>query len=259
MDGSHENVLALLSGCSAQAPMPFDMLVQKSGQMPEAWLRAILDSLFDARAIQRCEITRNGQAQLVLWPTGVISKMVYGKASARDVPQPARDQHKPNTKQKDNPAMKLEKTKVQKMIDLLIKNGSATGKELCAAAVAGAVNPFLGPYLDRGLIVREDGGSARNHVYKIAPGTKPEDLAGRKKATSQPGETAPATAVAATPAAHKSFPAPTKEATTNTTRFRAAFTSDKTLLLLGLGNAPIELSQEQTELLVSFVVQEKCA
>ena len=72
--------------------------------------------------------------------------------------------------------MKLEKTKVQIMHDLLITKGSATGSELCAAAGVGSVKPFLGNYLDRGLIVHEAGGSARNHVYKIAPGVKPEDL-----------------------------------------------------------------------------------
>ena len=71
MDGGHGKVLAMLGGASAVAPMLFDELLERSG-LRATTLQSILDALFEARQIQRCQITRNGQTQLVLWPTGVI-------------------------------------------------------------------------------------------------------------------------------------------------------------------------------------------
>lgn len=70
-----QQILDLLKGSSSQKPMPFNVLVDKSGLLPKT-LNMILDSMYAQHSINQALVTRNGMQQREVWPTGVIEKAV---------------------------------------------------------------------------------------------------------------------------------------------------------------------------------------
>ncbi|SOD42304.1 hypothetical protein [Nitrosovibrio sp. Nv4] len=183
-------ILNLLADSSSQNPMPEAALFLQLDLSAVDYLR-VLTELYDARAINRATIHRDGRTEDYLWPTGMISKINYGRQYIVSTPPPSdRKAEAPITKTQEK-QMEQTISKTQIMLDLLKKNGSATSKELIAASGAASVKPYLEGYFKRGLIVSE--GSYSDKVYSLAPGVKPEDLvpAPRKRATPVSAATSP--------------------------------------------------------------------
>lgn len=74
---THQKILSMLNGYSSQKPMPFDVLVQKSGLLPDT-LRMVLDQMQHTvpATINSAIITKGGVAKTVCWPTGVVTHSI---------------------------------------------------------------------------------------------------------------------------------------------------------------------------------------
>lgn len=71
---THQKILAMLDGYSSVKPMPFDVLVEKSGLLP-ATLRSVLDQMQHSlpASINSAKITDIGGVREVYWPTGMVA------------------------------------------------------------------------------------------------------------------------------------------------------------------------------------------
>ncbi|ARO88145.1 hypothetical protein EBAPG3_010365 [Nitrosospira lacus] len=265
-------ILGCLNGRSAQLPMSFGELTEKTG-IPALPLMEVLQDLFDARAINRATITRDCLTYVVVWPTGMPAKMSFKQftinpkklISAEYKPTAQADNSIP---QSEEHIMEPVKNKAQVILELLAERGKATGRELIAASHASSVRPFIKNHIDLGLIVVD--GDYSNKIYSLAPGvTREELLSDRRRKTAKLPNALPDTSMKPTPADHvadasnmikQPESSPTCAGigmdTLAPPRFRLARTSDKTIMLFGLATEPIELDLEQTQLLINFMSSE---
>lgn len=285
-----ETILAALKGRSAQSPMTVGELATKSG-LPASELELILDRLYDIRAINRCTLTYSGCTTKVVWPTGVVEKIAFGtfainprKPVAAEF-KPAAKADKSTPQKQEQIIMKPEKSRARIMLEIIAEKGVATLKELTEAAGTTSVTPFIKGPVGRGEIIVEGEHGAK--LCRLAPGVTAENLlsGGRKKIImpvplAQTPETtlapisapAPVFGVLARRYPLNPIPQPklVPESISDTaevvdslsradqevpakTRFRVAFTSDKTILLFGLSQEPIELDCEQAQILAGFI------
>lgn len=273
MTTDEEKIMALLKNATWQEPVSFDTLVETmKATLTAVGVQLVLDSLYGSAKINRCKVTRNDCTHLMFWPTGIITKSNFRQYQAPDT-APIRDV-KPLTKKEQS--MKPVTGKARIMLELLIKQGSATAKELCIAADTSAVKPFLPSYFERGLLRSEK--TENGTIYRLAPGVIPEELLREKHvapvdlgqpipepeenresmAVNDPETRSEPVRILYNPLLDprklsKDMHAANGMFAEAERRFRLARTSDETLLLFGLGADPIELNQAQTQLLISFV------
>ncbi|KIO49618.1 hypothetical protein [Nitrosospira sp. NpAV] len=276
-----EKILAALKGCNVQSPMSFTELIEKTG-IPAMSLIVILQDLFDARAINRATVMRDGLTRVMVWPTGVLPKIPFRQFTINPKKSilPDSDQSQKRitpTPKIEEKIMSTEKSKARIILEIIAKQGTATFKQLTDASGASSVSPFIKGYIGRGEIIVEGLPGAKS--CRMAPGVTAESLLSEERKKSTTGllsgefkksitETAPASSAPAQaehvvdttgmiqpwkpvqPEARTSADVPARP------RFRLARTSDQTLMLFGLNAEPIELDLEQTQLLVSFVKNE---
>lgn len=94
-----KEILALMAGCDSRKPIAFDDLVKASGMEP-AKLEAMLEYMFSNAPflVNRAQITRAGQTQMVYWPTGVLVDFNFSvnpKKRPQFTPSPVQRSEKP--------------------------------------------------------------------------------------------------------------------------------------------------------------------
>lgn len=257
---SADRILSLMKNCDSKNPMSLRVLSKKTG-MDIGELHPVIQEMYDTRGINRCVVTKDGITDLMFWPTGVVSKL--------DFKNLLRNYTTKKTELQEKPVVKNEKSKGRIMLEIIANKGTASSKELLAASGASAVKPFIQGYFDRGLL--ESSGAWNNKTYALAPGVTPEQLlsGGKRESVTKaaPAKRSEPQHVVHSVAAPDQIGVaselavderPTKmrfERAPFTRRFRLARTSDATLMLFGLGDEPIELDADQTNLLVKFVTE----
>jgi len=276
-----DKILSLLSGSDYKNPIPLRVLREKACMAMEPLLE-LIEEMYAARSINKCIVSKHGVTQIMVWPTGVPEKVSFKQFSISP-PAPLRTDNispglnAPTTKEPETRHME-QKSKSRIILETISERGSVSGKDLIRISGANTIKPFIRNHVDRGLIVIT--GGVANKTYALAPGVTPEMLLadGRRNGvvnspefegikTGKPNglkstndtvsdeieSVLPITFNAVTHHVNDIVEKVITNRLPTKSRFRLARTSDGTLMLFGLSSDPIELDQEQTELLVKFV------
>lgn len=197
-----QQILDLLNGSSSQKPMPFNVLVDKSGLLPKT-LNMILDTMYAQHSINQAMVTRNGVQQREVWPTGVIEKAVrqdivinpnkrppikpyrHDESSTRTslpaIPVRNFDIEKPQI----NAVVESEKTMNEKpenttpksllILEYIEAHPGCSSLEITKAVGIGSVNAYIKFHIKRGNVLIELGHS-RHNKYSLKAGMTAKDV-----------------------------------------------------------------------------------
>jgi hypothetical protein len=193
MNTTYQDILNMLAGCTSQNPMNFGDLLNKSG-LSLATLTIAIDKMANQlpALIGRCELTKMGVKQVLLWPTGVVNKANWGDFAVNPAKRPvlAPPRRSENIKPKESlmteeikPVVATEpvatvvsetdKPKALKMLEYIQKNPYCNGAMLRKAADAGTVDSYIDGYIKRGEVIKETRGP-RDSRYCLAKGLTAE-------------------------------------------------------------------------------------
>lgn len=284
-----QQILDLLNGSSSQKPMPFNVLVDKSGLLPKT-LNMILDSMYAQHSINQALVTRNGVQQREVWPTGVIEKAVRQDIVINPNKRPPikpyrRDESSTRTslpaipvrnfdieKPQINAVVESEKTMNEKpenttpksllILEYIEAHPGCSSLEITKAVGIGSVNAYIKFHIKRGNVLIELGHS-RHNKYTLKAGLTAKDAYQggiRHKPVRSAGADEIKKSIPTTRAEkvvgviqdeiQSLFP---KEKPAQPSQFRVAYTSDGCLIILGLQFMPIELDAAQTRELIAYV------
>lgn len=294
MNTLREKLLQLMAGTSAQKWMDRRELLAKSGAA-EPELDAALEGLHADRAINRTRIIRGDREIHAIWITGVVAKIPYSQftINPKILPPSGTFTRSDPVVMKEKPMKSHEieqkKSVMQRVLDIIILEPGVTQESIKRRFTKGeqsACNKAFYGLRQRGRIDRkEENGVTRYHPTAIAADhvgharrakadTSPAKLiTGDEARPFQQGEAVTrkekptANDDAGTVNDTTTIPSfllkkpdqhPHETALANVNRFRCAWTSDGTLMLLGINVLPIELTPEQTQTIVKFVREERC-
>jgi hypothetical protein len=201
-----QQILDLLEGSSSQKPMPFNVLVDKSGLLPKT-LTMILDSMYAQRSINQAMLTRYGVQQREVWPTGVIEKAVRMDIVINpNKTPPSGYQTRPYRRDESNfrtslsaipdsdievekpqqpAAVESEKTMNEKpenttpkallILEFIEANPGCSSLEIAKAVNVQSINAYIKFHIKRGNVLIELGHS-RHNKYSLKAGMTAKDI-----------------------------------------------------------------------------------
>lgn len=190
MNNAYQDILKLLNGCTSQKPMTYNDLVNKS-ELSIGTLSVALDRMANQipALINRCEVTKLGVKQMLIWPTAVINKVNWGDFAINTQSRPALAPPRRNENLLNKESLMTDqinaaslaitaapvelsinnKPKALLMLEFIEKNPNCTGSMIRKAADAGTVGSYLNGYIERNEIIKEKHGP-REVTYRLKDG-----------------------------------------------------------------------------------------
>lgn len=186
MNAAKTKLLELLRGHDSKDPSAF-LELANAASLDFDVATSALHELQANGQVNCAQITRNGVAETYYWPTGIIRPVPLRDYKITNTPRrstditirPAEPQPEKGTAVKEPTEKdKTKPSKVSQMLELLLKNGKANGKELCEIAQSTSPNAFLKGYITRGLVKVSDklAGKGLGKTYSLAKGVTREQL-----------------------------------------------------------------------------------
>lgn len=190
---THDLILQHLKGATSQNPVTLEQLVEKTGLLPDT-ISMILDQMHNVvpAVINKVKVIKNGQTQILVWPTGVILSTGWRNFNPGKTPPPKRvetnSHHQPKEPAMDD-TMKAtparasaddEKTPRSLQILRYIEQhpGCSTYEVQKALKITAPVG-YLKPYIAAGYVVSSQNkveGRRPSNSIRLTPGITADEL-----------------------------------------------------------------------------------
>jgi hypothetical protein len=200
----------IMAKSSSQHPASAAKLAEKSG-LDEATVNAVLDLMYDSKAINQAQVTRNDITQRMVWPSGVIvhnhqyrtnqAKSSKGGAALREAHRSTsaiRESLKPQAMPTAGALAEAKQTIAKEetmtkpinpkkdalllMLQCMRDTGGATGSQLRTAAGVKTTQSYIRRPINDGDVVLVKPPIGKRPIYKIALGKTVEEIYAKKGA-----------------------------------------------------------------------------
>jgi len=248
-----DKILELLKGSSRLTPVRGKLLGERCGMTTQA-LDDTLFSMLGKKLIEKDFATLDGITQQVFWLPGSADVI-----PAFITPPP------------ENDNMIEEKSKALKILEFLEQNPKSSAAVIMKATGVLSVDSYIPSYLQGGEVIKERPEGSTKFVWSLKPGMSAQQIydahrkgrSGRIKPAAQPLSNGIVKDVALKVSQENLLrqssgtiqvqPLVAVDPAKCYGAFRAAYTSDGTLMLFGVAWQPIELSRDDTEALFDFI------
>lgn len=261
-----DTIQTALKGHDSKNTLSFSQLQSKTG-IQKSDLNSLLDTMYEMGMIGRSNITRMGMQVLHIWPTGV--SRPYNIHTDHKIAPPRRDEIKTvntgdalralNAAKKPTPKATnmTEKPTTLKLLEHIEAHPNCPYSDFTDKLKIEGASAYIGNHVKRGYVIKNQV-SPRKFNYSLIAGKTAAMIynGGAKNQYFRLAKpVAPIEAVADVPVAIADSEEE-KNADIHidaSDDFKIALTTNKTLILFGLGWPPIELNQQQSLALADFI------